>query len=66
MLNGTNINETGTTTRYDALLNSWAAQAFQPNVPFHAGTAKYSAAGSAARDTLVAAGWTITDGGLQS
>lgn len=64
MLFGTNINDTGTTTRYDALLNAWAAQPFQPNVTFHGGTAKYSSAASAARATLVSAGWTITDGGL--
>ena len=64
MLGNTNINDTGTTTRYDALLTAWAAQDFKPNVPFHAGSAKYSAAGAAARATLVAAGWTITDGGL--
>ncbi len=64
MLASTDINDAGTTTRYDALLNSWAGQSFQPNVPFHGGTAKYSAAASAARAKLVAAGWTITDGGL--
>lgn len=64
MLQGTDINDTGTTTRYDALLNSWASQAFQPNVVFHGGTAQYSSAASAARNALVAAGWTITDGGL--
>lgn len=58
------INDTGTTTRYDALLNSWAGQAYKTNVPFHAGLSKYSVAASAARATLVAAGWTITDGGL--
>lgn len=64
MFSGCDINETGTTTNYDATLNSWASQAFLPNVPFHAGTSKYSSAASAARATLVAAGWTITDGGL--
>ena len=64
MFSGSDINDTGTTTRYDALLKSWASQAFQPNVVFHGGTAKYSSAASAARATLVAAGWTITDGGL--
>lgn len=64
MLHSTDINDPGTTTRYDALLNSWAEQSFKPNVPFHGGNAKYSAAASAARAALVAAGWTITDGGL--
>lgn len=64
MFFGCDINDVGTTTRYDALLNSWAAQAFLPNVVFHGGTSKYSSAASVARDALVAAGWTITDGGL--
>jgi hypothetical protein len=62
-LNGANINDTGT-TNYDALLNSFASQPRKLNVPFHGGTSKYSAAASLARETLVAAGWTITDGGL--
>ena len=64
MLRVCDINDPGTTTRYDALLNSWAGQAFLPNVPFHGGNAKYSAAAADARAALVAAGWTITDGGL--
>lgn len=64
MMASSNINDTGTTMRYDALLNAWAAQTVLASVPFHAGTAKYSSAASAARATLVAAGWSITDGGL--
>lgn len=52
------------TTNYDATLNSWGPQSKQPNVPFHAGTATYSAGTPAAnRAILVTAGWTITDGG---
>lgn len=66
MFNGCDINETGTTINYDALLNSWASQAFPTGIQFHAGSSKYSSAASAARDALIAAGWTITDGGLET
>jgi surface protein len=59
-------------TNYDALLIAWGALAVQNTVTFHAGTAKYTAAGAAAaaRAHLVLAtgsgghGWTITDGGV--
>lgn len=64
---GTDINAAGSTANYDATLVAWAAQlplahgfAQSP----HFGTAKYSAAtGKPARDALVAAGWSFTDGG---
>jgi len=60
MLNGTSFD----TTNYDLLLISWAAQTHNNNVPFHAGTAKYSPGAAAnARAVLIADGWTITDGG---
>jgi surface protein len=68
MLTGVNINETGTTTRYDALLVAWAA--YTPKntgVTFNGGTSKYSlATGKPARDILTGApnNWIITDGGL--
>jgi hypothetical protein len=69
MMMGTNINDTGTTTRYDALLVAWAA--YTPknaSVSFNAGsTTKYSAAtGEPARDILTGApnNWTIADGGV--
>jgi len=60
-----------TTSNYDALLIAWSAQDVKNDVPFHAGTAKYTAGGAAAaaRAHLVLAvgsgghGWTITDGG---
>jgi len=54
------------TTNYDALLNGWASQSVQSNVPFDAGNSQYSSAGLSARnDTLIGSyGWTITDGGL--
>jgi len=61
----TDINETGTTTNYDALLNGWAAQAVQSGVTFEGGLSKYSSAASAARATLeTTKSWTITDGGI--
>jgi len=60
MLNGTSFD----TTNYDLLLISWAAQTHNNNVPFHAGSAKYSPGAAAnARAVLIADGWTITDGG---
>lgn len=71
MFNGANLNTTGTTTNYDALLNDWASKALQNSVTFHGGSSKYSAAGTASRLHLTTAvgsgghGWTITDGGLQ-
>lgn len=69
MFINSNINETGTTTNYDATLISWASQAVKNNVVFHGGSSKYSDAGKVARDFLTLAvasggkGWTITDGG---
>ena len=53
-------------TNYDLLLVAWAAQAVKSSVPFHAGTAHYSAgAPTTARGVLTGApnNWTITDGG---
>ena len=48
---------------YDALLIAWEGQSEQPNVTFHAGDAVMTTGGTAeaARDALVANGWTITD-----
>ena len=66
MLQGTNINDTGTTTNYDATLVAWAAQDVPNSLNFHGGTSKYSVAGggTAARASLEADDlWTITDGG---
>jgi hypothetical protein len=66
-----NINDTGTTANYDALLVGWAAQNVQNSKSFHAGSSKYSVGtGKPARDHLTLAigsgghGWTITDGGV--
>jgi surface protein len=51
-------------TNYDALLIAWEAQVENPNVPFSAGTTKYSAGAAAtARAALVSSGWSVTDGG---
>jgi surface protein len=53
------------TAKYDALLQGWSGLALQPNLSFHGGYSKYSAAAQTARDTLVNShGWTVTDGGL--
>ena len=67
MFYSSDMNAPGTTTLYDALLNGWAAQAVLNNVPFGAGSSKYSAAAADARSHLTTThGWTITDGGLQT
>ena len=51
------------TTNYDLLLVAWDAFGTS-NVPFHAGTAKYSSGAPAtARANMISRGWTITDGG---
>jgi hypothetical protein len=61
-----------TTENYDALLNGWASLAQIPTPSsqvavqgfFHGGYTQYSAAGQAARNTLINTyGWTINDGG---
>ena len=52
------------TDNYDLLLVGWESQTEKPNVSFSAHTAKYSAGSPAtARASLIANGWTITDGG---
>ena len=52
-----------TITNYDLLLVAWNAYGTS-DVPFHAGTAHYSAGGpTTARAAMVSRGWTITDGG---
>jgi surface protein len=64
MLNGCNINATGTTTNYDATLVAWAAQDLVNSLAMHAGTSKYSDTGQAARTAIAADdSWTFTDGG---
>ncbi len=54
------------TDNYDATLIAWAAQSHQNNVTAHFGNSTYTAGGAAeaARDALIADGWTITDGGF--
>lgn len=52
-------------TNYDLMLVAWEAQGTS-NVPFHAGTAQYTAPVSApatAHAALITRGWTLTDGG---
>lgn len=61
-----NINNTGTTTNYDATLISWASQSVKNNLKLNAGASKYSSAATTSRTHLIGAhSWTITDGGLQ-
>jgi len=51
---------------YDKLLVAWQGKTHNNNVPFHAGSAKYSSGAPAtARATLVSDGWIITDGGAE-
>ena len=66
MFQNIDLNATGTTTNYDALLNAWGALASLPTGrTFSAGTSKYSAAASGNRLILTTTkGWTIMDGGL--
>ncbi len=63
MLNGANA---FSTANYDLLLNAWSSLTLKPNVPFHAGDAKYTIETSqSAHDTLTTPpnSWSITDGG---
>ena len=63
MLNGANA---FSTANYDLLLNAWSSLTLKPNVPFHAGDAKYTIATSqSAHDILTNPPnrWSITDGG---
>jgi surface protein len=58
-------NTSFSTTNYDLLLNSWASQNVNSNVAFGCSPTKYSAGGSASKDSLVnTKGWIISDGGL--
>ena len=58
-------NTTLSTATYDTLLISTAANNSKPNVAFNGGNSTYTLGGAAeaARNTLIANGWTITDGG---
>ena len=49
---------------YSNFLVELNSQVMANNLIFGAKNVKHSAAGQAARDALVAKGWTITDGGL--
>ena len=51
------------TENYEKLLVGWSAQNVQPNVRFHAGSAKYHAAYAPYKQILLDKGWIITDGG---
>jgi surface protein len=63
-LNSSNLNDTGTTTNYDATLIAWAAQALTNSLTFNGGTSKYSDAGEVARTAIATDDlWTFSDGG---
>ena len=47
----------------DAIYNGWDSRPVQTPITISFGTAKYTAASSTARASLVSKGWTITDGG---
>jgi len=50
---------------YDDLLNAWSALTLQPNVAWGMGTIEYTAAGAAARASIISNyTWYINDGGL--
>lgn len=55
---------TFSTANLDAIYNGWSSRTVQPNMSISFGTANYTAASSAGRAILVAAGWTIVDGGM--
>lgn len=60
------VGVTLSTGNYDGILQGWAAQTVQPNVPFHGGNSQYSAgAATTARGVLTGSpnNWAITDGG---
>lgn len=57
------MNEPGTTDNYDDTLISFASQNAPNGIVAHFGISQYSDRGKAAREALVAKGWTITDGG---
>ena len=64
MLQNCNINETGTTTNYDATLIAWAAQDLQDSKTFTATNCKYGDAGEVARTAIANDDlWTFVDGG---
>jgi len=55
------------TPNYDSLLNSWANQAVQNDVPFSGGNSIYSNGGKIGRNILANNySWIITDGGQES
>jgi len=63
MLNGANA---FSTANYDLLLNAWSSLTLKPNVPFHAGDAKYTITTSQSAHNILTTTpnfWTITDGG---
>ena len=59
MLTATNLSK----ENYDATLIGWAAQSVQPNVIFGSAGSWCSDEAGAARDVLLANGWSISDGG---
>lgn len=59
------LDTTFTTEDYDKILINWEAQVVQPNVTAGFGTSKFTSGGTAeaSRNSLIAQGWVISDGG---
>jgi len=64
LCSGCDINETGTTTNYDATLIAWELQDLINSKSVHFGTSKYSDTGQTAKNAIIADDlWSFTDGG---
>ena len=61
---GNKTPSTFSATNLDAIYNGWDSRAVQTPITINFGTAKYTAASSTARASLVGKGWAITDGGI--
>jgi len=61
---GTKTPSTFSAANLDAIYNGWDSRPVQTPINISFGTAKYTAASSTARASLVGKGWAITDGGI--
>ncbi|MCY3414927.1 MAG: BspA family leucine-rich repeat surface protein [Candidatus Heimdallarchaeota archaeon] len=51
---------------YDAILIGWSTLSLQSGVVFNGGSSQYSYLAHLSRESIISAGWTITDGGIQA
>ena len=56
-------NSSFSTENLDKIYNKWSQQNVYPSINISFGNTQYSSAGAAGRQSLIDAGWTITDGG---